>query len=199
MKTKTSTLLGFGLCLLVLPLGAQDSAAPSMNPEAAQEARVGRSPLGLDGLSQERPANAVTEITAKETATFDSADNAAEFIGSVVVKDPQFHMTCDRMKAFMNENRRGLQRVEAYGNVVIRQENTDTAGNSTVSIARAGKAIFTPENGDITLIEWPQIQQGINRHISTGQDTRMIINREGRIKTEGGSKTMITDMAEGGF
>jgi Tfp pilus assembly protein FimT len=88
--------------------------------------------------------------------------------------------------------------VEATGNVVIRQENTDNRGAQVVSTARSGKAIFTPDTGDIDLQEWPQVQQGINAHVSTESTTRMILNRAGRINTVGSSKTVIVDAGEGG-
>jgi lipopolysaccharide export system protein LptA len=41
-----------------------------------------------------------TEITALE-ATFDQRKNVAVFVGSVVVKDPEFNVICDQLTAFL--------------------------------------------------------------------------------------------------
>jgi lipopolysaccharide export system protein LptA len=196
-KLRCSLILAGGLMLSVTNIYSQGSESPSMNPEA-RPGSAPRTPLGGQAFAGERPPGAVTEITATETATFDNNSSVAEFIGSVVVKDPQFQMTCDRLKAFLNADRKGLDRVEAMGNVVIRQENQDDRGGQSVTIARAGRAVFVPSTGDIILEDSPQIQQGINRHVSTEPGTKMFINRDGRIRTDGGSKTMITD-AEGGL
>ena len=171
---------------LTLPLIAQE--APSMNPGAAAPAGNSFADLG-----QERPAGAETVITSLEEATFDNRTGIAEFVGSVVVKDPQFTLTCYRLKAFLNTDRKGLDRVEAEGNVVIRQENEDERGSNVVSVARSQRAIFKPDTGDIDLTGWPQVQQGINAHVATEEGTKMILNRAGKINTSGSSKTVIVD------
>lgn len=182
------------LTLALLPLAAPAQTSPSMDPSAKSDSAAG----GFAALGGERPKGAETIITATEQANFDNKTSVAEFIGSVVVRDPQFTLTCDRLKAFLKPGGRGLQKVEATGNVVIRQENTDNRGAQVVSTARSGKAIFTPDTGDIDLQEWPQVQQGINAHVSTESTTRMILNRAGRINTVGSSKTVIVDAGEGG-
>ncbi|MFV0415702.1 MAG: LptA/OstA family protein [Chthoniobacterales bacterium] len=197
MTRKISALCSATL-LCALPLQAQEQnsneTTPTMSPNTEKKEKG--SGLGFDIMSKDRPEGAVTQITAKETATFNSENNEAEFIGSVVVTDPQFQMTCERLKAFMNEDRKGLDRVEATGDVIIRQENIDEAGKKNVSIARSGRAVFLPESGDIILTELPQIQQGINRHVATEKNTKMILNRAGRIRTEGGSRTNIVDTGD---
>jgi lipopolysaccharide transport protein LptA len=149
-----------------------------------------------NSLGGDRPANAETVITSLEKATFDNSTGVAEFIGSVTVKDPQFTLTSDRLKAFLNSDRKGLERVEATGNVVIRQENKNERGEAVVSVARAGKAIFHPDTGDVDLTEWPQVTQGINAHVATEATTRMVLNRAGKINTAGSSRTMIVDTGE---
>lgn len=176
------------------PLSASAQSAPSMNASAQAK----ESGNGFGALGSERPKGAETIITAREEANFDNKTSIAEFVGSVVVRDPQFTLTCDRLKAFLKPGGRGLERVEAMGNVVIRQENTDNRGSQVVSTARSGKAVFMPDTGDIDLQEWPQVQQGINAHVSTEASTRMILNRAGRINTVGSSKTVIVDAGEGG-
>lgn len=172
------------------------SASAQIKP--ANNASLGKESVNDPlGKGKDRPANAETIITSREQTTFDNKTGEAEFIGSVVVKDPQFTLTADRLKVFLNGERKGLQRVEALGNVVIRQENKDSKGENVVSVARAGKAIFYPDTGDVDLAEWPQVTQGINTHVSTEAGTRMILNRAGKINTVGSSRTLIIDNGEG--
>jgi lipopolysaccharide export system protein LptA len=65
-----------------------------------------------------------------------------------------------------------------------------------LSTGRAQKAIYDAKDQSVTLIGWPQITQGINTHISTEEGTRMILYRDGRLKTFGGSRTIIQDKSE---
>jgi len=65
-----------------------------------------------------------------------------------------------------------------------------------LSTGRAQKAIYDAKDESVTLIGWPQITQGINTHISTEEGTRMILYRDGRLKTFGGSRTIIQDKSE---
>jgi lipopolysaccharide transport protein LptA len=172
-------------------------AAPALQAQSSpQFSPRDRHPPLAGGLGGERPANAETVITALKTSTFDNRSGIAEFTGSVVVKDPQFTLTADSLKAFLNTERKGLERVEATGNVVIRQENVDERGGEVVSVARAGKAIFYPATGDVELTEWPQVTQGINAHVATEAGTKMVLNRIGKINTAGSSRTMIVDTGE---
>lgn len=65
-----------------------------------------------------------------------------------------------------------------------------------LSTGRAQKAIYDAKDQSVTLIGWPQITQGINTHISTEEGTRMILYRDGRLKTFGGSRTIIQDKSD---
>jgi lipopolysaccharide export system protein LptA len=66
-----------------------------------------------------------------------------------------------------------------------------------LSTGRAQKAVYDAKDQSMTLIGWPQITQGINTHISTEEGTRMILYRDGHLKTFGGSRTIIQDKSEG--
>ena len=46
-----------------------------------------------------------TEITATEGSTFDNKTHKAVFYGKVVVKDPEFNVTCDTLTAFMKQDK----------------------------------------------------------------------------------------------
>ena len=189
--------------LLVLPftrpLTAAPGDAPTMNPDAGAQAtpeKANNSPFGFAGMGKERPKDAKTEITAKKQATFDNAANLATFDGNVVVKDPQFTLFCDRLVVTLNKTRKGMKLVEALGNVIIVQENTDSGGKTVKSIGRAGKALYDPATGDVTLTIWPSMQHGINLQKSTEAGTVMKLNRNGQSDTLGGSQTVIVDTGE---
>ena len=169
--------------------------SPTMSPgtgtgEASTESA---SPFGFTGLGGDRPKDSKTEITATKQATFDNAASVAEFEGKVVVRDPQFTLFCDRLKVSLAEGRKGIKVAEAIGNVTIVQENTDAAGQKIKSIGRAGKAVFEPSSGRVTLTLWPQVQHGINNQDGTEEGTVMVLNRDGKSTTTGSSKTMIVD------
>jgi lipopolysaccharide export system protein LptA len=65
-----------------------------------------------------------------------------------------------------------------------------------LSTGRAQKALYDAKDQSMTLIGWPQITQGVNTHISTEEGTRMILYRDGRLKTIGGSRTIIQDKSD---
>lgn len=192
------TLVG-GLVLTLATVQAQSAFdAPSIDPDSGSPSgsEKPKNPLGFGFLEKDRPKNAETEITAEQEATFDSGNNIAEFVGKVVVKDPQFSLFCDRLRVTLNKDRKGMELTEAFGNVIIIQENTNARGEKTKSIGRADKVTYEPATGNITLMVWPRIQQGVHNHIATEEGTIMILNREGRLNTTGGSRTMIVDAGE---
>lgn len=167
-------------------------------PVAAQEMRTGDAtgprqsdPLGFGSLSKDRPKGSVTEITAQKEATFDESQNRAVFTGDVKVKDPAFLLSSDRLTVFLNKERSGIERAVAEGNVVIVQQTGNPSEKG--AIGRAREAVYVPATGLVTLSGWPEVQQGINRHVATTPTTRMMMHRDGRATTEGASKTVITD------
>jgi lipopolysaccharide transport protein LptA len=178
--------------LFILALGLTSPLLP------AQEMRTGDAtaprqsdPLGFGALSKDRPKGSTTEITAQKEATFSEKENQAVFIGDVKVKDPAFLLSSDRLTVFLNKDRSGIERAVAEGNVVIVQQTSNPSEKG--AIGRSREAVYIPSTGLVTLSGWPEVQQGINRHMATTPNTRMIMHRDGRATTEGASKTMITD------
>jgi len=148
-------------------------------------------PLGFGMLSKDRPKGSTTEITAQKEATFNEKENKAIFTGDVRVKDPSFLLSSDRLTVFLNKERSGIDRAVAEGNVVIVQQTSNASEKG--AIGRAREAVYVPATGMVTLSGWPEVQQGINRHVSTTPATRMVLHSDGRATTEGASKTLITD------
>ena len=178
------------LFLLVFALACSSLPGQEMRTGDATAPRQS-DPLGFGALSKDRPKGSTTEITAQKEATFNEKENQAIFIGDVKVKDPAFLLSTDRLTVFLNKNRSGIERAVADGNVVIVQQTSNAAEKG--AIGRARQAVYVPASGLVTLSGWPEVQQGINRHIATTPTTRMMMHRDGRATTEGASKTVITD------
>jgi lipopolysaccharide transport protein LptA len=149
--------------------------------------------LKLNFANKSRPQNARSIIDCEDGAWFDDASNTIEFSGKVVVTDPQFTLTCDQLNVVMNDNRQGLKKATAKGNVVIHQENVNDHGEVIKSIGKGGEAIYEPGTGDVTLKYWPQIQQGVSYQVATEEATIMILNNKGTSRTIGQSRSMIVD------
>ena len=171
--------------------------------EAGPVGPVAGAPVGpMNGIfgmagNEERPKNARTIIDSDDGANFENASNSADFIGHVIVRDPQFDLTCEKLHVVLRPDRRGLQQVIATGNVIVIQQKKNDRGDLIKSVGKCGKATYDPTTGDVTLEEWPQIQQGINNQVATQGTTVMILNSKGRSRTIGPSRTMIVDQGQG--
>ncbi|MEI8292613.1 MAG: LptA/OstA family protein [bacterium] len=174
------------------------SPAPAQESKASMSAdtKTGKPPGLFNMGGGDRPAGAKTEITATKESSFDSEKNIAEFTGRVVVRDPQFTLTCDRLKVTLSPDRKGIAVAEAQGNVIIVQEKSDPKSTAQQAIGRAGEVTYKPDAGEVVLKDWPSIQQGINNQVATEQSTVMILRTSGQSRTIGGSKTLITDTAK---
>lgn len=144
----------------------------------------------------QRPKDARTVIESEAGATFENASSTAEFNGHVVVHDPQFDLSCDKLHVILGTDRKGLSKVIATGSVIITQAKKNDHGDIIKSIGKCGKATYDAITGDVTMEDWPQIQQGINNQVATQQTTVMILNAKGRSRTIGGSRTMIVDQGQ---
>lgn len=168
-------------------------AAQGFGPLAEPAQQPGGAGLFGPVAGQSRQGNGRTVIESDNGASFDNAESSADFIGHVVVRDPQFDLTCDRLHVVLRPDRKGLQKVVATGNVVVVQEKKNDRGDLVKSVGKCGKATYDTASGDVTLEEWPQIQQGINNQVATQPNTIMILNAKGRSRTVGGSRTVIVD------
>ena len=183
----------FSLSLLcpVLVASAQESTGAISTLEADSKKKPSfLSPMG------ERPKGAKTEITASEEASFDNEKNVAEFKGGVVVKDTQFTLSCDTLTVKLAKDRGGIEVAEARGKIVVVQATDPAKPNQEKAIGRVGQMTYKPDTGDITLREWPSIQQGINNQVATEVGTVMYLKSSGESRTVGGSKTVISDTAK---
>lgn len=168
--------------------------------------------------AREKKSKGPTEITA-EKATFDNRKHIAIFIGSVVVNDPEFYLTCDKLTAFLKsdapagaaekpapkpasdakpgaQKKGGLDRALAEGNVNIIQEKTEADGKTSRSTAKSKTADYDARTGDIILKGRPIVHQGMNQCEATSDGTVMTLNRDRNMSVDGPNKTIITDKAE---
>lgn len=195
-----TTLAILGMAAACTEVNAQVAGPGPFGPQVGPVAGPMAGPMGgpMAGAgNDERPKNARTIIESDDGATFENTSNSADFIGHVVVRDPQFDLTCDRLHVVLRPDRKGLQQVIASGTVTITQQKKNDRGDIVKSVGKCGKATYDPATGDVTLEEWPQIQQGINNQVSTQSTTVMILNSKGRSRTIGSSRTMIVDQGQG--
>jgi lipopolysaccharide transport protein LptA len=179
---------------LVVTLGLVNAQQPASTPAAQAK---DKNPLGFfNPAGGERPKGAQTEITATEDATYDNEKSIAEFNGGVIVRDPQFTLTCDKLVVHLGKDHKGMETADAVGNVVIIQEKQDPKSNAPKSIGRAGEVTYKPSTGEVVMRKWPSIQQGINQQVATEESTVMILKNSGQSRTVGGSKTLIADTSE---
>ena len=202
MKTSPTPLLStlqgmIGILFLTASLTslAAQSAGPVAEPGPFNAGGFGAGPFA-PSVNGERPKNARTVIDSDNGATFENISNTAEFTGHVTVRDPQFDLTCDKLHVVLRPDRKGLEKVIASGSVVIVQEKKNDRGDLVRSVGKCGKATYDLASGDVTMEDWPQIQQGINNQVATQQSTLMILNAKGRSRTIGPSRTMIVDQGE---
>jgi lipopolysaccharide export system protein LptA len=94
----------------------------------------------------------------------------------------------------------GLQKAIAEADpgkrVKITQDKLQADGTMQHSEGVADKAVYDAVSGDITLSGMPQVLQGINRVDATSAKTIIILNRNGKMRTEGPSKVTIVDKDE---
>jgi lipopolysaccharide transport protein LptA len=181
------------------PSAAKASPSPAKSAPASNTKSGSENPAAnLFGENKNAPKGP-TEITARDDAQFDVQSRTAIFNGSVKVVDPQFTMTSDKLTVRLNreEEGGGLSDAEAQGNVYIVHLNQGNPGEQpTRSTGKSERALYDAKSGAITLLGWPQITQGVNTHIATEPGVKMLLYRDGRMKTYGSSRTVIQDRSE---
>ena len=101
--------------------------------------------------SQAIPAaetNAATRITAKRME-YDYQESVALFDDNVIVTDPQFKLTANRMLAFFSGTN-DLKQLVIIGQVSISNDNR---------FARCDKAVYTRENGQIVMLGHAELER----------------------------------------
>ncbi len=136
-----------------------------------------------------------TTILADNNAEFDSDERKAIFTGNVRVRDPEFYIQCDKLTVYVDEDGAGMERAEAEGNVRVTHSQKDD-GDSPPTVGRGERLIYFAKTGEARLMGDPRVKEGTNLHLAADPSTVMVLNRDGRLVTEGASTTVI--VPEGG-
>ena len=177
--------------------------------------------IGGPAIPAAKPAKRApgpTEITARE-ATFDNRTHEASFSGEVVVKDPEFGLSCERLSVYLKkpaepapagaaanpkpqngaDGGSGIDKAIAEVDVVITMDKLDAAGKPQRYIGRGKKAIFDNTSGVLTLSGWPQIAESLNGSLSKQILSReegcvIVIDRAGKIDVKGYHTTTLKEV-----
>jgi lipopolysaccharide transport protein LptA len=146
--------------------------------------------LGIKGASTNGPVT--TEIYADD-AFFDSNKNVGIFSGHVKVADPRFTLQSEKLTVYITKGEnQGLEKAIAEGNVAVVRDRPDPNGGApTRAVGRSDQATYVASTGNVELRGTPRVQEGVNTHIATSQDTIMVVNQNGQLTTHGPSRTEI--------
>ena len=128
------------------------------------------------------------DVQSDRQADYDQANNKVIFTGKVELNSAAIRLRAERVEVFMKKGGGGMERVEARGNVLMRTQDT---ANGPGQMASAGRASYNLKTGEITLSDWPKIQETGKSHISTDPSTRMYMFTDGRLRTDGPNRTLI--------
>lgn len=159
-----------------------DVIKPGQGAKLAVPAVPGGKPTGKAPKKKGGP----TIITSRE-ASFQSNSQTAEFKGEVIVKGPDFEISCDRLKIIMKPKAAlpvegaepapapvpaaapagalggNIEEAIAEGNVIITQDKPGKLGEPPSRyLAKGKKAVFTDVKGMLVLTGWPQIIETVD-------------------------------------
>lgn len=173
---------------------AESTAAPAKKSEQPAKQKTSNTGtnkfLGSTATQSNEPVT--TEIYADE-AFFDSNKSIGIFKGRVKVNDPRFNLQSDKLTVYVSKGEnQGLEKAVAEGNVAVVRDRPDpNGGPPTRSVGRSEKATYTASTGDVELTGMPRVQEGVNTHIATSDETVMVVNQNGQLNTHGPSRTEI--------
>lgn len=192
---------------------AQTAAPASLNREARKDVAAAAAPSASpkapkkEGVKSElaKPTEPITTEIYADAAQFDSTKYVGVFNGHVIVRDPRFNVTSDKLTVFLHKNEdengggkgeesqaEGLEKAIAEGNVgIVRDKPDPNGGPPQRSIGRSDKAVYTTSDGKVQMTGSPRVQQGMNNHVATSVDTIMIMDQDGHLETRGPSRTEI--------
>lgn len=188
----------FFIIAVALPFGlkgqtnsSSSSPAPK-KPQKKEKSSPDKSPSLLGPLNSKSNEPITTEIFADD-AFFDSNKNVGIFSGHVKVSDPRFTLQADKLTVYITKGQnQGLEKAVAEGNVAVVRDRPDpNGGPPTRAVGRSDQATYIATTGDVELRGTPRVQEGVNTHIATSQDTVMVVNQNGQLTTRGPSRTEI--------
>lgn len=173
---------------------------------------------GGPALKAEKRPKGPTEITSRE-AMFDNRSHLATFSTEVVLHDPEFGLSSDRLTVYLKkpavpgaenpnpkpkaagEPSSGIEKAVAEGHVIITQDKADAAGKMQRYTAKAERAVFDNTTGTLKLYGWPEISESIGGNLSKQtvareKSTIITLDRVGKLSVDGYSTSRILDASD---
>jgi lipopolysaccharide transport protein LptA len=155
----------FGLlALLCLTLGGRAQEADAKKTEAPK------------GTTIKTAAGGKLLINAK-SVLYDFTKRLATFETNVTVTDSQIHLTADRMDVFLTAEN-SVQRVEAVGNVVIRELGS-------AKKATAGNGVYDTVADNVVLTDKPYLEDRDQGFYTKGAERIIYFRGKQQFKAEG--------------
>ncbi|MGF1656416.1 MAG: LptA/OstA family protein [Verrucomicrobiales bacterium] len=169
---------------------AAGTAEPAPTPPPAGTAPAAEAtPASTPATGDEEKKASPTEIRADDEVEFINEEKKAIFRGNVRVRDPEFFLTSDELTVFLEEQGGGMSRAVATGNVRILKVRVED-GKRKVARGIGRHLDYDATTGRAVLTGRPQVQEGFNLHIAEDDSTVMILNRDGRLTTEGKARVV---------
>ena len=175
-------------------------------------------PVEAPPAKVEKRPKGPTEITAHE-ATFDNRTHLATFASEVLVKDPEFGLSCDRLTVNLKkppveiaakpdakakapgEQKSGIDKAVAEGHVVITQDKPNAAGRMERYTGESERAVFDNASGTLKLYGSPRISKSVGgsiseQIISLERGCVITLDRAGKIDVKGYFRSTLQDASE---
>lgn len=157
-------------------------AALALCPDAfGEDGKPAKKP-GLVSFKKRDESTPPTKVTSS-TLEVDYHNYVALFDGSVVVKDPEFTLTCDKLLIFMAPPDEKKTDGSAEGAVTSAKCSGSVHMVCGDIEARAGSAVYTRDDARVVLQDEPVVAKGMQK--VTGRTITIWLN-DGRVVVGGG-------------
>lgn len=205
-----------------LPVEGPQAGDESVSAPAglAPDQRPGPRPEPLRGTDfAPRERGETVRVTADGSGFFDADENKATFTDNVRVVHPSFNLVADQLDVYLEDNQAAVGNGEgapAIDSAVTGAAEADgETGGIRLAIARGRRVVvhrlsdegelmvatcrhatFDGRTREMTLRDWPQVQKGVNLMRATEQSTVIVLTEDGRIRTQGGTRTELVRGAD---
>jgi lipopolysaccharide transport protein LptA len=183
------------------PIAPDETAPPAMDSLAKIEGPVSSEPPArLRDRDQQYAAQKGSSdtmglgnvnITAEDEVDFDLEAGTLVFQGNAAMEGERFKLKSDRIEVGMQKDQEGMRTAVGVGNVTIEMT---VVGVPEGYIGYCERATYNPEDGSIVLTGWPEIIGNGGRQVAATPETKVILYRDGRLKTYGRNKTYLSDL-----
>ena len=225
MKTNRFAHTAAALLALALRVSAQGGSTEpverlGLDITGIERAKIA-TPAEPPAKAEKRPKGP-TEITSRE-AIFDNRNHLATFSTEVLLRDPEFGLSSDRLTVYLKkppvqgaekpaekpeakgkssgDSSSGIEKAIAEGHVIITQDKLDADGKPQRYTAKAERAVFDNTTGMLKLYGWPEIAQSIGGNLSKQtvakeRSTVITLDRAGKILVDGFSTSRLMDASD---